>query len=196
MSWGEFVHITAEYFEPGEHPWTTQDFYAHSVLQHEAPATVRGIVQTLWEHEGPRVAERDGWWDTGVWWGLAGTGYRFEQYLPLDDDLKLTAPAVRFHFLPLTTSTGDREEPSESMLAWEINGGGEEETFWRHLDEIKQLCDGYRKGNSYIALLTLWFCESGWSYIPGEPSEYESDWQLLGAVTPHASGVAYKGIAQ
>lgn len=191
MSWGELVLVTATYFQAGEHPWTQEAFFDNSVPQCEAAPTIDPIVLTLWDSEGPRVAENDNWWEQiGIWWGLVGQGFRFEQYLPLDDNLKLTAPAVCFHFMPLTIGAGDRDQPPRSMLTYLCDDV--EHTFEGYLDELKDLCDQHRKEQSFVSLLTLWQCEAGWSYIPGEPSEYDMDWQLMGAVLPKAESVVFE----
>lgn len=195
MSWGEFVHVIAEYFEPGEYPWTEESFYSNSVLQADAPHTIDPIVLTIFDSEGPRVAENDGWWEhEGVWWGKQPYSMTSE-YLPLDDELRLNTPAVRFRFAPLTTKAGDKGKPPEGLILYQCRMDGDEYTFQNYLDEIKALCDKYRKGRSYVSLLTLWSCDAGWQYIPGEPDEYDANWQLIGAVLPKAGGVTYEEIA-
>lgn len=53
------------------------------------------------------------------------------------------------------------------------------------LDTIKQIIDAERLDNAAtVALLTVWECESGYSYVPGEPSEYEANAQLVGYYKP------------
>lgn len=195
MSWGEFVQISAHRFTTGSYPWTASDFYAHSQRQHEAAPTVDPIVLILWEHDGPRVAESNNWWQhLGVWYGGASDFRLADTGLPLNDDFRLTVNVWRFTFIPLSLGTSDDGE-RENMLAYEIGLNGAEWTFENHLDDVARLCEHYADGKPHVEVLTLWQCDSGWSYVPGEPSEYESDWQLMGTVLPKSNTVTFEALS-
>lgn len=195
MNWTEFVHITATIFHAGEYPFTAQEFYENSLLQtvkppsdlfdyqdKQAPATVDPIVMTIWEHEGPRVAESNEWWnfDEGLW---------STENLPLDNDYKLTGDAIRLEFNPITTGVFDRcdEVPQESMLLYYLHNTSAEDVFENHIQDILKLIKKCNKENkSKVYLMTLWSCSNGWSEL-----EYDEDWYLLGAVTPQLNGVQF-----
>lgn len=183
-NWGEYVHVEAVLFKAGEHPWTPRDFYEHSVPRDEAPHTVDPIVQTIWEHDGPRVAESDEWWAEGYVWEVDD--------LLLGSDYRLTSDAWRFTFLPLTTGCYERKDyemPRESLIAYEIDNMGITGTFVPHREDILTLVRLVAGGNNEVYLLTLWACEAGWTYVPGEPDDYDTNWQLIGAVIPRTTGV-------
>lgn len=186
--WGEFVHITAHRFRRGTRPWTAQEFYLHSVIQDEAAHTTDPICIEIFESEGIRVAESDEWWidDRDVW-----SCYP----LPLDDDLKLIDDVVRFSFVPLLVGAHDRDVegymPPTSLIEYAIDNNGVGYVF----DDVPALMDlvyKYSKNKDELRLMTLWSCSSGFSYVPGEPDEYDESWGLVGVVNALEDGIKYE----
>jgi hypothetical protein len=173
MSWRELAQIEARYFRVGDYPWTREEFYAASAPQHEAAHTVEPIVLAIFDWEGARVAESDGWWEGGLW---------DKEHLDLDDEWRLTHDAVRFLIVPIALGIGKCEEPPTGLLNYEIDGAGMTDAFRPHLDDIKRLCAQYVGVQTYLSILTVWECDAGDYYIPGEPTEYYSDYQLVGAI--------------
>ena len=53
------------------------------------------------------------------------------------------------------------------------------EILWRILDRIRPTIDC-----GSVGVVTVWACEAGTSYIPGEPDEYDEDAQLIGYLDP------------
>lgn len=189
MPWGEFVHITARYFKSGDFPWTNEDFYAQSVLPSEADVSllVNPIILTLFEHEGPRYCPSWNWWEqTGNLWSV--------EELPLDQDYHLAADVVRYDIRILETGTS-ANDGDIGLLLYAITHEGLSEAFRPHLDEIKSAADFMRvRGKGVpvrVCFLTLWQCDAGKTYIPGEPDDYYEDWQLMGIVQPESDRVGF-----
>jgi hypothetical protein len=195
MPWGELVHIVARYFAKGEHPWTNEDFYAQSWLPSEADVTmlVDPIILTLFEHEGPRYAPSWNWWDcVGHFWSV--------DEVPLDAEYRLTSDVVRFTISILEIG-GNSDDSSIGLLPYEVCSMGLSDTFRRPFaDDIKAAADFARsKGKdnpTNVRFLTLWQCDAGRQYIPGEPDEYYEDWQLMGIVTPQAETVTFEPLPE
>lgn len=187
-NWGEFVHVRAVFFEAGEHPWTPEDWYANSKPWAEAAhITDRIVMPPMREGDEPRVAENDEWWaDLGLW----------GKPPKLDADFKLLAPAVRLSICPLAVGASEKSEGHTSLINWEIDQIGYTEAFGHEHDELVALCQAHRTSPKIrsVALLTVWACSAGFSYIPGEPDEWESDYQLIGVVQPKYTGVQYEAV--
>jgi hypothetical protein len=191
MSWHEFVHVEVQIFYAGEHPWTDEDFYANSCIVNTTPSQrvgVLDVVQTIFEHEGPRVASATGWWEEGVWW-LAQGGWTQHA---LDSSHKLTCDAWRFEFTPLQCGVGDKH----SMIQYEIDGGGYVDTFRPHLEALKQLLTAPLGVNKCGSFMTVWHCDAGkdedtWA----GPGEFWSEWYPVRVAWPEDAAKPSGGAA-
>jgi len=190
MPWGELVHVEARYFAQGDYPWTERDFFCHSVLQCKAAHTVNPIVLTLWKHQGPRVAEDDGWWIPlgDVWWSAAS------EDIVCSTDLawRLDADAVRFQLTALQTGSSSNDD-AIGLLRYEIDGMGKHDVFAGYVRDLKAAADQVRGDNAIcVQFVTLWHCDAGkdpdtWVGL----GEYWTSWELIGVVLPEQHGVRF-----
>lgn len=192
MSFKELAIIEATYFKAGEYPFTDQEFFANSQEQREAAPTIDPIVITMFEHEGPRVAETiDQWWNRGYTWKTARSTQNLDNYdvglntPELDDNYKLYDGAVRISVEPIELYISDKNDEwgvHRTLLRYEIDGMGMD-AFEHCTNEIVKLCDKLRGDNNQIRLMTIWTCEAGKEPDTWDgPGEYYSDYQLTGYV--------------
>jgi hypothetical protein len=186
MSWGEFVHVEAWFFKTGQHPWTEQDWYENT-----QPPTNNLHDMILWS-DADRLPPTDpGWWrELGHLWSV--------DTIRFDGDQKLTHDVVRFHFYPLRTGASE-DNMLPGLIHYELEHNSIYEVMLPERDAIMSICEQARAKKPdavWFGVLTLWSCESGFSYVPGEPSEYDSNWQLIGVVHAEKNGVKYTAIEE
>lgn len=73
----------------------------------------------------------------------------------------------------------------DSLVSWVADGMGYSDLLEANKDVLFAILNKLRTpGVQYIGVYTVWHCEAGWSYIPGEPDEYDADAQLIGYIDP------------
>lgn len=160
--WAEFAHVTATFFQTGDHLW--------------AP----------YEDEG-EDPDDDYWWAGGfVWWWQAAGHSDIRQVCV---DGLLTCDAVRFQITPLGGSGRTRTHPHDApgLLGWEQNGNGVDS--WQgwasdlrilagdspapHAEQGRVWC------KDFVALIG---CEAGWQDFGSDGREWDCSTWVVGIV--------------
>lgn len=92
---------------------------------------------------------------------------------------------VQFEVTPLWCGSGEGWLPT-SLVGHHIDGTGRAELLDPERGNLLRMFDKARRirQDTTVALLTVWECEAGVQYTPGEPDEYVSDVQLIGHLAP------------
>lgn len=108
-----------------------------------------------------------------------------------DDTLEVWRPNdnpnagfVQMEMQPLWCGSSPRTD-GYSLVASMADSEGRREFYRRESDGLKHICDAVRlDGGVTVSVLTVWDCEAGTTYIPGEPDEWDESAQLIGYLHP------------
>lgn len=90
------------------------------------------------------------------------------------------AQCIEYEMAPIWTGSAPLYRPDGLLSYLETR-----ELLRAEIETIGRIIAAERENNgATVALLTVWECESGWSYIPGEPDEYDAGAQLVGYYKP------------
>lgn len=187
-TWRELVVVEATYYHKGEHPWPHRIAEAGDMWGN----TEGDLIDSRWSPEEIAAnADTDGddWWaDHALWW-FPGVGECSEGMYPIcakipetDERIKLLTDAVHFRLVaPYEPGSCESHDARPGLIQYDIDYIGYRDAFMPHADDMKRLCDTLRKpGHRSVTALIVFECEAGFSYIPGEPDEWDSEWHAVG----------------
>jgi hypothetical protein len=179
-TWREIVIVEATYYSAGQYPWPHIVADAGDVVYSQyTPDEIAANSDT----------DGDDWWaDKGLWW-FPGVGEYFDERKAFikeipdtDEQIKLITDAVHFRTIaPYRAGSSEAYDDSHGLIRHDIDNAGLRYMFTPYVHDMKRFCDLVRKPDHHsVTALIVFECEAGFSYIPGEIDEWDSNWQPIG----------------